>query len=163
MFRTEKRFLFIRVVLVSFSLFPIAHVHAQTVEERMAALEARVTALEGRLADTEAESAQVKERVEAAEAEKDSWVSMENLNPFVRHAWVNEAWTRPESWESVTKGKSPEEVEGILGQPTRSLRSLKPQVDLVYYYEGNIQGNKIRGKISFRDGSAISVDKPTFK
>ena len=163
MFRTEKRMLFNRVVLVSLSLFTLLSAHAQTVEERMADLEARVAALEARLSDAEAESAQVKERVEAAEAEKDDWISFDNLNPFVRHAWVNEAWTRPEPWQGVKNGQTPEEVEKILGQPTRTVRSLKPKVDLVYFYEGNIQGHKIRGKVSFRKDSVVSVNVPTFE
>ncbi|MGC9449798.1 MAG: hypothetical protein ACP5I4_00005 [Oceanipulchritudo sp.] len=155
--------LFNRVVLVSSSLFISAFAHAQTMEERVGDLEARVSALEARLADAEAESAQVKERVEAAEQEKESWVSVDKLNPFVRHAWVNEAWTRPEPWQSVKNGLSPEEVVNILGEPTRTVRSLKPKVDLVYFYEGNIQGNRIRGKVSFRDGSVVSFQKPDFE
>lgn len=129
----------------------------------MADLESRVAALEARLADAVAESAEVKERVEAAEAEKDEWMSFDNLNPFVRHAWVNEAWTRPEPWQSVKSGQTPDEVEKILGEPTRTVRSLKPKVDLVYFYEGNIQGHKIRGKVSFRKGVVVSVKVPTFE
>jgi hypothetical protein len=163
MFRTEKRILFNRVVLVSFSLFTLACAHAQTMEERVADLEARLATLEARLSDAEAESAEVKERVKAAEVEKDDRLSLDSLNPFVRHAWVNEAWTRPEPWKSVKEGQTPDEVEKILGEPTRTVRSLKPKVDLVYFYEGNIQGHKIRGKVSFRKDVVVSLKVPTFE
>ena len=162
MTRTEKRSLFIRVVLILAPLFISSSLYAQTLEERVMDLEARIVALEARLGDAEAEAAAALERADKMEEEKKSWVSMDNMNPFVRHAWVNEAWTREESWAAIREGLSPDEVVAILGEPTRTVRSLKPMVDLVYFYEGSIQGNKIRGRISFRDDATIHFKKPTF-
>jgi len=53
----------------------------------------------------------------------------------------------------------------LLGSPPRSVKSLKPRVDKVIYYETSIRdsSNSLRGKISFKDGIVIAVQKPNFK
>ncbi len=160
-----RRILFCAVL----TLAAVAGVAASSEAELAAAvarLEARVAELEARLGAAEQQSAPTVERVQeqGATAEKRGWIPMENLNPFVRHAWVNEAWTRPEPWDQVRRGMSPDEVIKVLGEPTRTVESLKPRVDLVYFYEGGIrsQGVKLRGKVSFRKGEVIAVQKPNF-
>jgi hypothetical protein len=43
--------------------------------------------------------------------------------------------------------------------------SLKPRVDEVFYYETSIRAdpNALRGKVSFRDGKVLTVQKPNFQ
>lgn len=153
-------------------LLPVV-LSGQSVEERLAALEEKIAVLENRVVTAEAETSEALERAEAAESraeqaetsrkEKGSWVSMDTLNPFVRHAWVNEAWTRPEPWQQVRKGQTEAEVIDILGEPTRTVDSLKPKTDMVFFYEGRIRDAKINGKISFRRGRVKSIKQPNFE
>jgi hypothetical protein len=53
----------------------------------------------------------------------------------------------------------------FLGKPPRSVKSLKPRVDRVFYYETSLadQSNALSGRISFRDGKVIAVRKPNFQ
>jgi len=80
-------------------------------------------------------------------------------------AWRNLRWTQPEQWETVRPGVSEETVIDALGSPPRSVKSLKPRVDKVFYYETSIRDDKnsLRGQISFRKGQVLTVQKPNFQ
>ncbi|MGJ8652113.1 MAG: hypothetical protein ACSHX8_02455 [Opitutaceae bacterium] len=136
--------------------------------ERIARLEQRLLELEARLANTEQETKEVKVLASSAAATGGNASILGNQATFdilANSAWRNLRWTQAEQWEGIVRGISEEKVVELLGHPPRSVKSVKPRVDLVYYYETSIRdrSNTMRGKISFKKGVVISVQKPLFK
>lgn len=130
--------------------------------------EARIVELEARLAETEQETKEVK--VLAANAGSDATRNsiLGNTATFdilAGSAWRNLRWTNEQQWAEVRPGISVETVIEALGPPPRSVESLKPRVDEVFYYETSIRddGNALRGRVSFRKGQVLTVQKPNFK
>lgn len=135
--------------------------------ERIARLEKRLLELEARLSDTEQETKEVKVLASSAAATGGNTSILGNQATFdilANSAWRNLRWTQPEQWEGIVRGISEDKVVELLGHPPRSVKSVKPRVDLVYYYETSIRdrSNSMRGKISFKDGRVIAVSKPNF-
>ncbi|MGB0290328.1 MAG: ABC transporter C-terminal domain-containing protein [Opitutales bacterium] len=134
-------------------------------------LEARITSLEGRLAALEQRLATNEKATETAQIMAVSGGvgnSLSNnaaLDIMANSAWRNLRWTRPVQWQGVVPGISEAEVIQFLGEPPRSVKSLKPRVDKVFYYETSLgdQNNALSGRISFRDGKVIEVRKPNFQ
>jgi hypothetical protein len=128
-------------------------------EEEMAAklalMEKRLAQLESRLSDNEQKTKEVK--VLAANS------SGATLDILSNSAWRNLRWTQEDQWKTVVKGATLEQVTDALGKPPRTVKSLRPQVDLVYFYETSI-GDKhgLNGKVSFRKDKVIAVIKPDF-
>ena len=180
------------VALVATVLFtPIYATAADAAADRMAQLEARLIAMEARLAAAEtgpqaksvSEARMVELETRLAEAEQETKevkalaatggnVSQASIlgnaatfDILANSAWRNLRWTQAEQWEAVRPGISMAAVIEALGNPPRSVDSLKPRVDEVFYYETSIRddGNSLRGKISFRDGVVLTVQKPNFK
>jgi hypothetical protein len=123
--------------------------------------------LETRLAEAEQETKQVKAL--AATGGNVSQASIlgnaATFDILANSAWRNLRWTQAEQWEGVRPGISMAAVVEALGHPPRSVDSLKPRVDEVFYYETSIRddGNALRGKVSFRKGTVLTVQKPNFK
>jgi hypothetical protein len=139
--------------------------------ERIARLEKRLAQLEARLADQEQETKEVKTLAASSAAQSGGQAeSTFTGNPLALDimagsAWRNLRWTQEEQWEGVRKGISEERVIELLGAPPRSLDSLKPRVDKVFWYETSLRdrSSALRGKISFKDGKVTAVKKPNFK
>lgn len=153
--------------------------------DRLEKMEARIRALEARLEENEAESEEAREearrmREEAQQKLKEAETLNEaadsgNEDTILRRqasmdilagsAWRNLRWTREEQWEGIEKGVSKEKVVELLGTPPRSVDSMKPRVDEVYFYETSLmdRSNALRGKISFRKGKVLSVEAPNFQ
>jgi uncharacterized coiled-coil protein SlyX len=130
--------------------------------------EARIAELEARLADAEQETKEVKVLAASGASNVNSNSILGNTATFdilANSAWRNLRWTQEAQWEAVRPGVSVETVIDALGAPPRSVESLKPRVDEVFYYETSIRddGNSLRGKISFRKGKVLTVQKPNFK
>ena len=169
---------------------PIYAAAADATADRMAQLEARLIAMEARLAAAEAgpqaksisEARMVELETRLAEAEQetkevkilaansainDSSIlgNKATFDILANSAWRNLRWTEEKQWEAVRPGISMAAVVEALGNPPRSVDSLKPRVDEVFYYETSIRddGNSLRGKISFRKGKVLTVQKPNFK
>ena len=134
-------------------------------------LEARISSLEGRLAVLEQRLASNEQATETAQILAVSGGvanSLSNTAAFdimANSAWRNLRWTRPVQWQGVIPGITEAEVIEFLGEPPRSVKSLKPRVDKVFYYETSLgdQSSALSGKISFRDGMVIAVRKPNFQ
>lgn len=150
----------------------VSSLHAATEEEmadKMALLEKRLAELESRLSENEQETKEVK--VLAANTSGSGAANpgiLGNAATFdilANSAWRNLRWTQEEQWATVRKGATIDEVESALGHPPRTVKSLKPRVDLVYYYETSlrVRDNALRGKVSFKDGKVIAVSKPDFQ
>ncbi|WP_269525575.1 hypothetical protein [Coraliomargarita parva] len=158
------------VAMLAGTLFTHSFAEQVTVDaERLAKLEARLAELEARLADQEQETKEVKVLATAGNAAgTTSGNVLSNAVTFdilANSAWRNLRWTQAEQWEGIRKGVSQERVIELLGEPPRSIKSLKPRVDEVYYYETSIRdrANALRGRISFKDGVVIAVTPPDFK
>jgi len=138
--------------------------------ERIARLEKRLAELEARLSDQEQETKEVKTMAASSAAAGGQSGGAFTGNPLALDIMANSAcrnlrWTQEEQWADVRKGISEEKVIELLGEPPRSLDSLKPRVDLVYFYETGIRDKKngLKGKISFKNGKVIAINKPNFQ
>jgi uncharacterized coiled-coil protein SlyX len=129
--------------------------------------EARIVELETRLADAEQETKEVKALAATGGNVPTSSILGKGatFDIMANSAWRNLRWTQEEQWEAVRPGASLDTVIKALGSPPRSVDSLKPRVDEVFYYETSIRddGNSLRGKVSFRKGKVLTVQKPNFK
>lgn len=142
--------------------------------DRIARLELRLLELEQRLADTEQETQEVKVLASSSSAtvasSRNSGSSASSSRNdatagiVAGNAWRNLRWTRAEQWEGVKRGVTEEKVIELLGYPPRSLDSLKPRIDKVYWYETSLRDvtSGMSGKISFKKGRVVSVELPDF-
>lgn len=181
------------VALIAPVLFaPLYSADADTATNRLAQLEARLIAMEARLAAaeqvepapsnvSEARIAELESRLADAEQETKEAKALAAtggnvpsssvlgrgaaLDIMANSAWRKLRWTQPEQWEAVRPGVSEGAVIDALGSPPRSVKSLKPRVDKVFYYETSIRDrdNSLRGQISFRKGQVLTVQKPNFR
>ena len=158
--------------LLVFILTPLASLlyagNVDANEERIARLEARLLELESRLAETEQETKEVKVLAANSSAGTSNASILGNAATFdilANSAWRNLRWTDEAQWVSIKRGMTEEEVIELLGSPPRTVKSVKPRVDEVFYYETSIRDakNSLRGKISFRDGKVIAFQKPNFQ
>lgn len=162
-----------RLFTVVAALISVPALHATSEEEmaaKMALLEKRLAELESRLAENEQETKEVKvlaanTTTSAGAANTGILGNATTFDILAGSAWRNLRWTQEEQWESIRKGSTIEEVEAALGHPPRTVESLKPRVDLVYFYETGIRdrAHGMHGKISFKKGKVIAVTKPDFR
>lgn len=133
---------------------------------RMAALEARLAELEARLATAEQETQEVKVlAATGSNTERTGILSnAATLDIISANAWRKLRWTQQGQWDGIRKGITEAEVVELLGKAPRSVKSLKPRVDKVLYYETSVmdRSNGLRGSVSFRDGRVVAVTKPNF-
>lgn len=147
---------------------PLQSTFADADAERIARLEQRLQELEMRLADTEQETKEVKVLASSAAATGGNQASIlgntATFDILSGSAWRNLRWTQEEQWAGITRGTTEEKVIELLGYPPRSVESLKPRVDKVYWYETSLRDTSsgMRGKISFKKGRVVSVEKPNF-
>ena len=128
---------------------------------QIAALEKRLAQLESRLSVNEKKTKEAK--VLATNTSNAAAGNNATLNILSNNAWRNLRWTEADQWKTVVNGVSIAQVEDALGKPPRTVKSLKPQIDLVYFYETSIgQKDGLYGKVAFRKGKVIAVTKPDF-
>ena len=156
------------VALLAPVLFaPLCATDADAATDRMAQMEARLIAMETRLAEAEQETKEVKALAATGGNVPSSSILGRGavFDIMANSAWRNLRWTQSEQWEAVRPGVSEKTVIDALGPPPRSVKSLKPRVDEVFYYETSIRddGNSLRGKVSFRKGEVLTVQKPNFQ
>ena len=156
------------VALLAPVLFaPLYAADVDAATDRLVQLEARLIAMEARLAEAEQETKEVKALAATGGNVPSSSVLGRGVafDIMANSAWRNLRWTQPEQWETVRPGVSEETVIDALGSPPRSVKSLKPRVDKVFYYETSIRDDKnsLRGQISFRKGQVLTVQKPNFQ
>lgn len=166
---------FIKTTVIAASILTLAisptTLLADADAERMARMEARLLELEQRLAEAEQDTKEVKVLASNASASAASGGNntsiLGNVATFdilAGSAWRNLRWTQEEQWEGIKPGTSEEKVIELLGYPPRSLDSLKPRVDKVYWYETSIRDKSsgMSGKISFKKGRVVSFQRPDF-
>jgi hypothetical protein len=71
-------------------------------------------------------------------------------------------WVNPENWKKIRKRMSNYEVRQILGTPTRIKPSIKPNIEQVYIYTGDLtaDGDQEEGIINFIDKRVVSFLSP---
>ena len=71
-------------------------------------------------------------------------------------------WVNPENWEKMRKRMSYYEVRKVLGTPTRIKPSVKPNIEQIYYYSGdlNADGSQEEGTVNFSDKRVVSFESP---
>jgi hypothetical protein len=157
------------VVVAASTSFTTLHAEsADASAERMARLEARLVQLEARLAETEQETKEVKVLAASGTAGVSNASILGNAATYdilANSAWRNLRWTQEEQWTNIKRGMTEEQVIEFLGAPPRSVKSLKPRVDKVAYYETSLRDtvNSLRGEISYRKGKVIAFEKPNFQ
>lgn len=156
------------LALAVYSPLPVAAADADA--QRIALLEQRLLELEARLANQEQETKEVKVMAASGAAAVAQSGGSFSGNPLAldimaNSAWRNLRWTQKEQWEQIRPGISEERVIELLGAPPRSVDSLKPRVDKVFWYETSLRdrNSALKGKISFKDGVVIAVKEPNFQ
>lgn len=71
-------------------------------------------------------------------------------------------WTSPNAWTKIRKRMSSYEVRMTLGQPTNIKQSIKPSIEEVYQYQGdlNADGEIEKGVVNFKDNRVVSFESP---
>ncbi len=71
-------------------------------------------------------------------------------------------WVNPENWKKIRKRMSYYEVRKVLGTPTRIKPSVKPNIEQMYYYSGdlNADGSQEEGTVNFSDKRVVSFESP---
>ena len=161
-----------KLLAAAVALLAVPFVSANTQTEadmaaKIAQLEKRLADMEARLSDTEQETKEVKvlaTNVGSSASAGSGILNSSALDILSNRAWRNLRWTQEEQWEGIEKGVSIDTVVEQLGYPPRTVKSLKPRVDLVYFYETSLRDsvNGVRGKIAFKDGVVTTVTKPDF-
>jgi len=154
-------------LLVPVLFAPLCAADADAATDRLAQMEARLIAMEARLAEAEQETKEVKTLAATGGNVPSSSILGRGaaFDIMANSAWRKLRWTQPEQWETVRPGVSEETVIDALGRPPRSVKSLKPRVDKVFYYETSIRdkSNSLRGQISFYKGQVKTIQKPNFQ
>ncbi len=148
------------------ALVLIPSVSAASEEEmaaQIAALEKRLAQLESRLSVNEKKTKEAKVLATNTSTANRGAGNNSTLNILSNSAWRDLRWTEEDQWKTVVNGASMQQVEDALGKPPRSVKSLKPRIDMVYFYETKL-GDKhgLSGKVSFKKGKVVSVIKPDF-
>lgn len=155
------------VALLSF--LPIQVSFAETDTERILRLEQRLLQLEQHLEKIKQNTDEVRAQAPHPRTASDQKTTSipgnrATFDILTGKAWRELRWTREKQWEGIKQGVTEEKVIELLGYPPRSVDSLRPRVDKVYWYETDLRARSsgMRGKISFRKGRVISVEKPEF-
>ena len=156
-------------------LFASASEHAPTDSEaRLDSLEKRLTALEKengilrqRLAKLEGAPAPIQPRELADILPKEEKEKKSFLEAFRRELKsdldrASGPWTSPDSWALIRKRMSSFEVRETLGRPTRMKPSVRPAIDEVYFYKGDLDADGIEeeGVVNFKDKRVVSFESP---
>lgn len=159
------------IASVVIAAFPGTPVFADSDAERMARMEARLLELEQRLEEAEQDTKEIKVLASSSATSTASGGNNTSIlgnaatfDILAGSAWRNLRWTQEEQWAGIKRGVTEEKVIELLGYPPRSLDSLKPRVDKVYWYETSIrdQSSGMSGKISFKNGRVVSFKRPDF-
>jgi len=162
---TRKYLLCASSVLLVVSTVPtVSAASEEEMAAKLALMEKRLAQLESRLSDNEQKTKEVKVLATNTGASNRSILGGGATAEILSNsAWRNLRWTQEDQWKTVVKGATLEQVTDALGKPPRTIKSLRPQVDLVYFYETSM-GDKhgLNGKVSFRKDKVIAVIKPDF-
>ena len=74
-------------------------------------------------------------------------------------------WTKPEGWETIHNRMSEFSVREAHGKPTRIRPSVKPSIEIVYMYVGDLNSDGVdeEGYVNFKDKRVVSFKSPHAK
>jgi hypothetical protein len=141
----------------------------------------KVGGLEERVGKLETENKAVKKEVEqAAKSAEEAKSATSNLSipkdPEEKQSFFNKLkneiysqeakdsgpWAKKESWEGICKNLTRYQVRKALGNPHEVDQSIKPRVDQIYIYSGdlNADGKEDKGKVEFFRDRVVSFQSP---
>ena len=139
-------------------------------EKRLSALERENRKLTERVLELEKAQTNVKPIDLSAFLAQDESSKKKLLEVFQRELKSNidlsrGPWTKPEGWKTIRKHMSEFSVRDTLGKPTRIRPSVKPSIEIVYMYVGDLNSDGIdeEGYVNFKDKRVVSFKSPHAK
>ena len=139
----------------------------QAIEKRLAALEQENAKLKERIAKLEKSGAQAVAKNSSGIIPQDETEKKAFFDKFRREFKSSQdqargPWTNPESWTKIRKRMSEYSVRETLGRPTRMKPSVKPYVEVVYLYTGDLNSDGVdeEGYVELKDKRVVSFKSP---
>jgi len=139
----------------------------QAIEKRLAALEQENAKLKERISELEKGGAQEIAKqlpglIPQDETEKKAFFDKFRREFKSSQDQARGPWTNPEPWTKIRKRMSEYSVRETLGRPTRMRPSVKPHVEVVYFYTGdlNSDGEEETGYVELKDKRVVSFKSP---
>ena len=141
----------------------------------------KVGGLEKRVSQLETENKEVKKEVkQATKSAEEAKSATSNLsipeNPKEKQSFFNKLkneiysqeakdsgpWAKKESWDGIRKNLTRYQVRKALGNPHEVDQSIKPRVDQIYIYSGDLDadGKEDKGKVEFFRDRVVSFQSP---
>ena len=162
-------------ILASIILLSFSHLSAkedtasqlEAIEKRLAALEQENAKLKERISELEKGGAQEIAKqlpglIPQDETEKKAFFDKFRREFKSSQDQARGPWTNPEPWTKIRKRMSEYSVRETLGRPTRMRPSVKPHVEVVYFYTGdlNSDGEDETGYVELKDKRVVSFKSP---
>ena len=162
-------------ILASIFLFSFSQLSAkedtasqlEAIEKRLAALEQENAKLKERISELEKGGAQEIAKQLPGLIPQDETKKKAFFDKFRREFKSSQdqargPWTNPEPWTKIRKRMSEYSVRETLGRPTRMRPSVKPHVEVVHFYVGdlNSDGTDEEGYVEFKDKRVVSFKSP---
>ena len=162
-------------ILASIFLFSFSKLSAkedtfsqlEAIEKRLAALELENVKLKERISELEKGGAQENAKQLPGLIPEDETKKKAFFDRFRREFKSSQdqtrgPWTSPEPWTKIRKRMSEYSVREILGRPTRMRPSVKPHVEMVYLYAGDLNSDGVdeEGFVELKDKRVVSFKSP---
>jgi hypothetical protein len=162
-------------ILSSILLFSLSQLSAkddtaaklEAIEKRLASLEQENALLTKRILQLENSGTQAIAKQLPALIPKDETEKKVFFDTFRREFKSSQdqargPWTNPEPWTKIRKRMSEYSVREILGRPSRMRPSVKPSVEVVYSYTGDLDsdGEDETGYVELKDKRVVSFKSP---
>ena len=110
----------------------------------------------------EAKSATNRLQIPKDEKEKASFFNKLKNQIYSQEALDSGPWAKKESWSRIRNNLTRFQVRQLLGDPHEVKQSLKPRVDQVYQYSGDLDadGEEEVGKVNFFRDRVVSFESP---
>lgn len=136
----------------------------QALRSQIDTLESRISTLEGNPAsklDFSAVDAQPPKPIAETPSNK-QWYKKFGINLEKADKEATGKWTEADNWKLIKEGMLEEEVIEILGEPNRTLETLKKHIDHFLIYRGyiNNQTLKIQGRVKIYRDKVAGIEIP---
>tara|TARA_B100002019_G_scaffold277294_1_gene276956 strand:- start:4218 stop:4757 length:540 start_codon:yes stop_codon:yes gene_type:complete len=110
----------------------------------------------------EAKSATTSLQIPKNEKEKESFFKKLKNEIYSQEAKDSGPWAKKESWSEIRQKLTRFQVRTILGDPHEVNQSLKPRIDQVYEYRGDLDadGTEEKGIVNFFRDRVVSFETP---
>lgn len=167
--------------ILPFGLFAQESVSNAELSRKLDLILGKVGGLEERVGKLESDNKEVKKEVKQAaqsareaksatnslqipkdEKEKSSFFNNLKNQIYSQEARDSGPWAKKESWSGIRNNLTRFQVRKLLGDPHEVNQSLKPRVDQVYQYSGDLDadGEEEVGKVNFFRDRVVSFESP---